>query len=46
MVVHTCPSCKKEFNKKSTYDYHVQNKKSPCEKNDVLIAPNCSKLLQ
>ena len=42
MVVHTCPSCKKEFNKKSTYDYHVQNKKSPCEKNDVLIAPNCS----
>ena len=30
MVVHTCPNCKKEFNKKSTYDYHIENKKKPC----------------
>ena len=30
MVVHTCPNCKKEFNKKSTYDYHIENKKKSC----------------
>ena len=30
MVVHTCPNCKKEFNKKSNYDRHIENKKKSC----------------
>ena len=36
MVVHTCSKCKKEFNKKSSYDYHL-NKKYDCE--DGLLKP-------
>lgn len=31
MVTHTCPICSKEFNKKSSYNDHVNNKKKPCK---------------
>ncbi len=31
MVVHTCSICLKEFNKKSTYINHIENKKRPCK---------------
>ncbi len=31
MVTHTCEICLKKFNKKSTYDYHINNKKKPCK---------------
>ncbi len=31
MVVHTCPTCLKEFKKKSAYIDHVENKKKPCK---------------
>ena len=44
MVIHTCPTCEKEFNKKSNYACHIKNKKYPCVKNETLIAPNCSKI--
>ncbi len=30
MVIHTCPKCKKEFNKKSHYLQHI-NKKTSCQ---------------
>jgi len=30
MVVYICENCKKEFNKKSNYLNHIQNKKKPC----------------
>jgi len=42
MVVHICNTCNKEFNKKSTYDYHVKNKKNSCNKDVKTITPNCS----
>ncbi len=42
MVLHTCPICLKEFTKKSTYDYHVNNKKKQCQQ----IAPNSPEKLQ
>ncbi len=32
MVNYTCQICLKEFNKKSTYIYHTENKKKPCKK--------------
>ena len=32
MVLHKCELCLKEFTKKSTYDYHVNNKKKPCKR--------------
>jgi len=31
MVIHTCPTCLKQFNKKSTYIDHIENKKKPCQ---------------
>ena len=31
MVNHPCPNCGEVFNKKSTYDYHI-NRKRPCKK--------------
>ena len=37
MVIHICPICKKQFNKKSNYDYHTLNKKNPCNKSNFLI---------
>ena len=30
MVVYICENCKKEFNKKSNYINHIENKKKPC----------------
>lgn len=32
MVVYICQTCKKEFNKKSNYLNHIENKKKPCTK--------------
>jgi hypothetical protein len=40
MVVHTCEKCKKEFNKKSSYDYHI-GKKNDCV-NGLLKPPSKS----
>ncbi len=31
MVKYTCPTCCKEFNRKSNYDYHMESKKNPCK---------------
>jgi hypothetical protein len=30
MVKYICKNCMKEFNRKSNYDYHIENKKKPC----------------
>ena len=30
MTIHTCPTCGKEFNKKSTFNYHITMKKYSC----------------
>lgn len=38
MVKHTCPNCKKVFNHKGPYDYHMNKKKNPCKK--VIDEPN------
>ena len=40
MVVHTCEKCKKTFNRKSHYDYHIDHK--VCEGKDYQC-PNCGK---
>ena len=29
MVIYICENCKKEFNKKSNYINHIENKKKP-----------------
>ena len=45
MVNYFCPTCNKDFNKKSNYINHVQNKKKPCNKNELKMhqnAPNCT----
>ncbi len=34
MVIHTCEVCKKNFNKKSHYVFHISKKKTPCVAND------------
>ena len=34
MVKHIYPYCKKEFNWKLNYDYHLKNKKKVCFKDD------------
>ena len=39
MTLYTCNNCNKEFNRKSTYDYHI-GRKNPC-KLDVSIDNNC-----
>jgi hypothetical protein len=30
MVLYICSNCNKEFKKKCNYDYHIENKKKPC----------------
>lgn len=44
MVTHTCPICLKEFNKKSSYNDHVNNKKKPCKPKEVLVAVKSPKV--
>lgn len=36
MVKYKCPKCFKCFDRKSSYDYHI-NKKYPCVKNELII---------
>ncbi len=46
MVNYFCPTCNKEFNKKSNYINHVENKKKPCKINELNMhqnAPKCTK---
>lgn len=33
MVNYTCERCQKQFNRKSNYDYHINNKKNQCKLN-------------
>ena len=40
MVIHICEKCGKNFNKKSTYNDHVNNKKIPCKPNNIIIIEN------
>ena len=40
MTIYTCENCKKEFNRKSTYETHIQ-RKNPC-KLDIHINNQCS----
>lgn len=35
MVKHTCNTCEKDFDRKSTYDYHIR-KKNPCKPPKVI----------
>ncbi len=35
MVNYTCTTCSKQFNRKSNYDYHINNKKKPCLINNL-----------
>jgi hypothetical protein len=45
MVVYICKNCKKEFNKKSNYLNHIENKKKPCEQIKLKMhqnAPKCT----
>ena len=42
MVIHTCITCEKIFDKKSTYAYHIKNKKNPCNTITILSAPKDS----
>ena len=49
MPTFSCPNCKKEFNRKSNFLYHVENKKRPCKiiiiNNNIKLfndAPECS----
>ena len=37
MVIHTCTICKREFNKKSHYIFHITKKKIPCIQTDINI---------
>jgi hypothetical protein len=40
MTIYTCENCSKEFNRKSTYETHIQ-RKNPCKK-DIHINNQCS----
>ena len=46
MVKHICPYCKKEFNRKSNYDYHLKNKKKVCFKDNVTFLEENIKLTE
>lgn len=39
MVNYTCKNCKKIFNKKSNFDYHITDRKRPCSSDIIEIAP-------
>ncbi len=39
MVKYTCPTCHKEFNKKSHYLDHTENKKKPCVPTGPIFTP-------
>ena len=40
MPIYDCPNCKKKFNRKSNYIYHIENKKRPC---NIIILNNINK---
>lgn len=45
MVVYICETCKKEFNKKSNYINHIENKKKPCLQQKLILhqkTPKCT----
>jgi hypothetical protein len=48
MVNYICKNCNKNFNRKSNYDYHINNKKKPCNQHLLIshqssVTPqNCS----
>ena len=42
MVLYNCPTCNKEFRKKCNYDYHIGNKKKPCNPTSIIIPPKTS----
>jgi hypothetical protein len=45
MVVYICKNCKKEFNKKSNYINHIENKKKPCLRQTFIVhqkTPKCT----
>jgi hypothetical protein len=46
MVNHICEKCNKEFNRKSNYDYHINNKKKPCKPKHINIPPIQIELLE
>jgi hypothetical protein len=37
MAIFSCPKCKKEFNRKSNFNYHIENKIRPCK---IIIIDN------
>ena len=41
MVIYKCPKCDKVFNRKSNYEYHVNEKKKPCTKDKGYICKKC-----
>ena len=45
MVIYICENCKKEFNKKSNYINHIENKKKPCLQQKLILhqkTPKCT----
>jgi hypothetical protein len=44
MPKHVCIICNKEFNRKSNYDYHIENKKKPCNAIMNSVPPKSSDL--
>ena len=44
MPIFTCPKCNKQFNRKSNFVYHIDNKKRPCTTLNIIIAPIVSVL--
>ena len=43
MVNYICPTCDREFNKKSNYDKHTLTKKKPCDKSNFIVTPKSAK---
>ena len=44
MVQFTCPRCKQVFTKKSTYTYHVYERKRPCVKSNSAFSAKTSQI--